>query len=659
MALPALLLYAQTLARDLGTIDSGELAAVCTQLGIAHPPGYPIYTLLGRLAVALFAGVPAIAVLSALSAVCAAAATAGVAVALYRILAPANGTGRSADAWASEAAPVSSNALASSVPWVFGVAVIGGLWFATSRVLWEQALGNEVYALHAAVVAWGLERLIAATRYAPSTSGSTGSPGPRSSRDWLGVGYVIGLGIVHHLTIVFLGPAVILGALGASTTHGGTSGTDVTARAARAARAVTSARGLRLAVRRLGWAAVGALPALSAMLYLPVRSAQQPLLDWGDPERLHPFLRHVGATQYRVWFFESGEVWTRNITEYVHGLPDRLFLPVLFLAAWGLIHLVQRRPGLALITGAVFATTVVTASLYDIHDLEPYFLPADLVLCLWAALGLAGMLEFARGSTATTARAGPWVLAAVGVVLLALQGWAHARVVDRSADRFVRFHLQTVLSDVPPDAVLLSGFWDGVVSPSLYAQAVERQRPDVAVVDPELLRRSWYFTQLDRWDPHLLDPARPVVEKFLVDLRRFEAGESYDNAAIESHYRELIRLLALAHRPQRPTALTPDIDARFATTAPPVPEGLVLVLRDRPETSPVLAPPDVEGLLAAGYRPADRIHRSIAEQWQIMLRNRIRFLELFGRTDELAQWRAALERLETSLAALDPPGGPK
>lgn len=30
-------------------IDSGELVVVCATLGIAHPTGYPLYTLLGRL----------------------------------------------------------------------------------------------------------------------------------------------------------------------------------------------------------------------------------------------------------------------------------------------------------------------------------------------------------------------------------------------------------------------------------------------------------------------------------------------------------------------------------------------------------------------------------------------------------------------------------
>ena len=38
--------YCATLARTVGFIDSGELAWASATLGIPHPTGYPLYTLL-------------------------------------------------------------------------------------------------------------------------------------------------------------------------------------------------------------------------------------------------------------------------------------------------------------------------------------------------------------------------------------------------------------------------------------------------------------------------------------------------------------------------------------------------------------------------------------------------------------------------------------
>ena len=44
------LLYLVRLYPDVGWYDSGELSGVAAGLGIAHPTGYPLYSLAGRLA---------------------------------------------------------------------------------------------------------------------------------------------------------------------------------------------------------------------------------------------------------------------------------------------------------------------------------------------------------------------------------------------------------------------------------------------------------------------------------------------------------------------------------------------------------------------------------------------------------------------------------
>ena len=47
VGLVSFVVYLRTLAPTVGFIDSGELAAVACTLGIAHPTGYPLFTLLG------------------------------------------------------------------------------------------------------------------------------------------------------------------------------------------------------------------------------------------------------------------------------------------------------------------------------------------------------------------------------------------------------------------------------------------------------------------------------------------------------------------------------------------------------------------------------------------------------------------------------------
>jgi len=71
----ALLVYARTLCRTVYVGDSGELIAAVHTLGIPHPPGYPLYVLLGKLfSVVVAKGNPAFR-LNLFSACCAAAAS--------------------------------------------------------------------------------------------------------------------------------------------------------------------------------------------------------------------------------------------------------------------------------------------------------------------------------------------------------------------------------------------------------------------------------------------------------------------------------------------------------------------------------------------------------------------------------------------------------
>ena len=48
-----------TLAPDVLAADSGELQVVAAQLGVAHPPGFPLYVLLAHLFTRLPIGSPA------------------------------------------------------------------------------------------------------------------------------------------------------------------------------------------------------------------------------------------------------------------------------------------------------------------------------------------------------------------------------------------------------------------------------------------------------------------------------------------------------------------------------------------------------------------------------------------------------------------------
>ena len=156
-------LYAATLLPGLGSGDTAEFQRVLPTLDVAHPTGYPLYTLLGWLWSWLPLGTVAwrISLFSAAAAALAVGALFGVARA------------------SGQSAPVAAGA---------------ALALAASRTFWSQATIAEVYALAALIQAL---LLLALLRW-------------RAGRWPLwAAGLLAGLGLAHHRTIILMFPGAL------------------------------------------------------------------------------------------------------------------------------------------------------------------------------------------------------------------------------------------------------------------------------------------------------------------------------------------------------------------------------------------------------------------------------------------------------------------
>jgi hypothetical protein len=147
--------------------DSGDLVTAAINLGVAHPTGYPLYTLLAHLFTWL-PGEPARSV-TLLSALCAASAAGVVFCAGYRLIARHETGGSLAMVAAFSAAGV----------------------FAFGELLWSQATIAEVYALNALWAAAVLTALLASGPGQPYI-----------------VAFLCGLGLAHHVTAIWVLPAL-------------------------------------------------------------------------------------------------------------------------------------------------------------------------------------------------------------------------------------------------------------------------------------------------------------------------------------------------------------------------------------------------------------------------------------------------------------------
>jgi hypothetical protein len=539
----AFAVFRSTMAPGVGFIDSGELSTVACTLGIAHPTGYPLYTLLGWVFSHLPVAPDEIARLNSMAAIfCSAAA--GILLLVFRRVTLLAVRRQSAGSFATAAASA------------------GALILAFSETYWSQALEVEVYPLHLVLLSLVLLTFLRAAFPLPGeTSGG---------RYWYLFAYMVGLAFTNHMSTVLLAPGLLylyFSRYGASRPSW-----------------------MRLIRMALPFAA-----GLSLYLYLPLRASRAPVLNWGYAVNLERFLWHVTGKQYQVWMFSSMDVVGRQLSHFAEGLPREFAYAGLLIAGAGAIALWRGSRRLASGVALLFIVCIVYASNYDIHDIDSYFLLAYVCVGMTAAVGLSVIADAAAARFPKGRSLIPFALLACGGVQLA----AHYRDVDESGDHLVEDYTANMFSSVRPDAVIISYQWDYWVSASYYEQTVAHVRPDVTVIDRELLRRSWYLKELEHRTPWLIAESRQEVNAFLAQVDLFEHELPYDPAAIQGRYVGMIESFIRRSMAAHPVYVTAEIEPEYTRGLGRVPEGLAFRLTRVPGEVP---PP----LIPFAYRPFPR-----------------------------------------------------
>src|SRR5438094_5359235 len=314
--LAALLLFSWTLAPTVTLTDSGELVVVAQGLGVAHPPGFPLWVILAHLASLVPLGNVAVRInfSSALFAALASAILTLVVAELMITAAylPARKGG----------AQQRKRAVDSGIDrlLVFAPALGAGLLIASSRTLWSYATIAEVYTLNTLLILivfflmlrW--RRLVTQTMLSARLHAGTAVT---KHDGWLyAAAAVFGLALGdHHVTVGLTLPAVAV--------------------------IVYRTQGLKFfASRRLLYAAVISIGALVVVYaYLPFAASRSPLINWGNPHSLQEIWWHITGRQYRVFLSFTPTMMGAQFVEFCRMLL-REFAP-----AWLLSPLVLALAG--------------------------------------------------------------------------------------------------------------------------------------------------------------------------------------------------------------------------------------------------------------------------------------------------------------------------
>jgi len=502
------IVYLLTLAPTVTFEDSGELITAAFNLGVAHSPGYPLFTLLGRIFTFLPFGTIAFRV-NLMSAFFTAAA--GVFVCWATILLIENTFMRS-----QFFNKISSRSIELLT---FSLGICSAILYGTAKTTWEQAIIAEVYGINSFLVAVFLFLTFWFVRL-PEFS--------EKKRVLFLLSYICGLALTNHTTSLMLIPLL----------------------------------GLYIWIfeRKLLYDRIVLLKSLlcfilglTPYIYLPVASSKNPIIDWGNPETFTNFIRVISRHQYDIGTKQTFESFSAQIAFFSSDLLLRQWFPfVLLFAVAGLLFLFQKnRPAFYFVLALLFFTMPLTAWMtnFDISNpvaaienkplVSVFYIPAYLITAILIGIGLFRLSAFLTMGK-------QFVAVLIGFCLpLAAGGFAIVRTMPEVSMHnyyFARDYCDNVFSSMPENALYIVN-WDPFYFPTMYYQYVEKKRPDLIILDETLLIRSWYINWLQNYYPEFTRQAGREVQAFLKAVEPFEKGARFNAVGIEHIYNRMVNAL--------------------------------------------------------------------------------------------------------------------
>jgi len=528
VALGTLVLYVLTLAPTTQFWDTSEYIAAAKVLGIPHPPGNPLFTLVAH----TWGMIPW-------------AANYGVRINLFAAVTSAVAAG----CWFL----IGERFLRSIVPatWPRRLAALAGaLCAATAFTVWNQSVVNEkVYTfslLSIALILWFI------LRWDDQPAGTA------HDHHLLLIVYLLALTSTNHMMGVLVGlvVAVLLfpplkgeravspeerrlewtqwwvftAVLGLIVSTGLESWKPFAAACVLYVGALLfawwHANNWRFALLALGVAVLG----LSVIVFLPIRAAHYPPINEGEPTTWHALYDVLTRGQYGkppitqrqasffaqifMWGQYFSWQWGRDLAERWQALLGVLFGFLGVLGAWR--HwLADRRRAIAMTSLMVTFTLILIFYLNfkygysqylnrpnllrEVRERDYFFIASFALWGVWVGIGLATLMEWIQDAlrAAIPEEARRWAMATPVLVLACVPLYTNHLTASRAHETLARDFAADLLNSVEPYGVLVTA-GDNDTFPLWYAQEVESIRPDVTVVNLSLANTDWYVRQMQR-----------------------------------------------------------------------------------------------------------------------------------------------------------------
>lgn len=518
----SLIVYLLTVQQTLSLWDCGEYIACSYTLGVAHPPGNPLFLLIGR----VFSLIPVVSdishrvnLLSVISG--AGAATLGFIV-LYKLISLFPGHKEStARRWLG-----------------YFCAFTGALLFAFSRTNWANSVEAEVYSLsmvfYFALIWLSLRWLELKDQ-------------PSSLKYFTMISYLGIMSVAVHMTSFLVIPAIFGFAILADEKLrkdarfwiSGIVLFSITARIDWFFILVglwfVISLFFYLTQKRRQWLlplliSIAAIVGYTPHIYIPIRAAEKPTINQNNPDNWVRFKSYIQRKQYGQEsmfekMFERRASWSHQFGDFPRigfggflmdqfGMGGVWFLIPFLLVVLGLYRLIKHRLIVGVYFLAILLLGTVALVLYmnfsdgslidpmtglnklEVRDRDYFFTPGFITFALCIGLGLYALVELVFNSLKY--RLTQAVAMGLGVLTLIFPLTALSANYEQNdrSDNFLPYdYAYNYLQSCPPDAILFTN-GDNDTFPLWCLQEVYKVRNDVKVANLSLIQTDWYQLQL-------------------------------------------------------------------------------------------------------------------------------------------------------------------
>lgn len=607
-----LAVYIAGLAPTVTFEDSGELITAAYLWGIAHEPGYPLFTILGK----LFSFLPIESVAWRINLMSAVFSSAGI-IFLYC----------SCVLWLRE--------LKASL--ISITALITVLCVGMSPAYFSQSVITEVYGLNNfftgfllwILFQWRLARINNLTS---------------TNKYYYAFCFLSGLTVTNHHTAMIFIPFGIFVIWSVDPKF-------------------------LLNTRKVLIGTILVMAGLLPYLYLPIASSFNPLMDWGDPDNWTNFWRVVSRHQYGLDITKPRTlpVLLSQIGLHYRILFEQFGIVWMALGGVGLITLFFRKRKLFylslvfnVLTGPLVAyLTNVDVTIRDTFAVAEQkalvsvmYLPFHMWWGLLMATGLGSIVQWAIQKNFNRNLRHAWF--GILVAILIFFGYSTFKKESMHEYYFTEKYKDNLLHTIESNSIVI-GNWDPFVFPMMYYQHVENEAKDIVFIDVELLRRSWYIRMLQRWYPAFMQRSQAPVSEFLDAVAPFEKGEKFNPMFIQQKYIAMINSFIDRNFDERPVYLTiyspiRPLESGIATNYKREPYFVGYRLRKELNHLVTEIPESVDvNFFIHSKTSPDRMADMIRNYYSILLAERAMIFEADNPVHALTLYERSLELVESEL----------